>query len=81
MPKSTSFLVSDLADQLREAIEIAEAAENSSTFLYTRRLYVYEAAYLLAFSAWENMLEQSFLRFDRKAELRLRLRLGRGPET
>jgi hypothetical protein len=63
MPKSTAFLVSDLADQLREALEIAEAAENSSTFLYTRRLYVYEAAYLLAFSAWENMLEQSFLRF------------------
>ena len=63
MPKSTAFLVSDLVDQLREALQIAEAAENSSTFLYTRRLYVYEAAYLLAFSAWESMLEQSFLRF------------------
>tara|TARA_R110001599_G_scaffold269189_1_gene470003 strand:+ start:169 stop:789 length:621 start_codon:yes stop_codon:yes gene_type:complete len=63
MPKSTTFLVSDLAGQLREALEIAEAAESSSTFLYTRRLYVYEASYLLAFSAWENMLEQSFLRF------------------
>lgn len=63
MPKSTGFLVGEFLSHLTEALEIAQAAEGSSSFLYTRRLYVYEAAYLLAFSAWENLLEQSFLRF------------------
>ena len=63
MPRATSFLVDDLSSRIDEAKDLAQAAEGSRAFLYTRRLYIYEAAYLLAFSAWENLLEQSFLRF------------------
>lgn len=39
------------------------AAESSNSFWYTRRFYVYEAAYLVVFSAWENLLEQALVRF------------------
>lgn len=63
MPRTTAFLVEEFSDRLDDARDFARAVEGSSTFLYTRRLYVYEAAYLLAFSAWENFLEQVFLRF------------------
>ncbi|MGJ7521712.1 hypothetical protein ACSFA0_14590 [Variovorax sp. LT1P1] len=63
MPRSTAFLIDEMAASLAEATGIVQAAEGSSVFVYSRRLYVYEAAYLLAFSAWENFLEQSFLRF------------------
>lgn len=63
MTRSTSFLVGELSSRTVEALELAEAAEGSSDFLYNKRLHVYEAAYLLAFSSWENMLEQCFLRF------------------
>lgn len=63
MPRTTSFLVGEMSSRMGEAMDFAAVSEGSRDFLYTRRLYVYEAAYLLAFSAWENMLEQSFLRF------------------
>lgn len=63
MARTTAFLVAQLSSRVSEARDLAQAAEGSSSFLYTRRLYIYEAAYLLAFSAWENMLEQCFLRF------------------
>lgn len=60
--RSTAFLVPQFRDQLSEAEDIASTAEVSSDFVYAKRLFVYEAAYLLAFSAWENLLEQSFVR-------------------
>jgi hypothetical protein len=60
--RSTAFLVPQLRDQLSEAEGIAAIAERSTDFIYVKRLFVYEAAYLLAFSAWENLLEQSFVR-------------------
>jgi hypothetical protein len=60
--RSTAFLVPQFREQLNEAEEIARIAEGSSDFVYAKRLFVYEAAYLLAFSAWENLLEQSFVR-------------------
>ena len=63
MTRSTSFLVDELSSRTSEALELAEASEGSSNFLYNKRLHVYEAAYLLTFSSWENMLEQGFFRF------------------
>jgi len=63
MPKTTSFLVGTLDKRLTEAVDLAQTVEGTSTFTYTRRLYVFEAAYLLAFSAWEGFLEETFLRF------------------
>ena len=63
MPRTTAFLADEFRARTGEAKELAQTAEGSKEFLYTRRLYIYEAAYLLAFSAWENALEQSFLRF------------------
>lgn len=63
MTRTTSFLVDELSARIAEARELVDAVEGSSSFLYTRRLFIYEAAYLLAFSAWENLLEQSFFRF------------------
>lgn len=63
MTRTTSFLVDDFSAQVADATGLVQAAESSSAFLYTKRLYIYEAAYLLVFSAWENLLEQSFLRF------------------
>jgi hypothetical protein len=60
--RSTAFLVPQFKEQLSEAEDIASTAEASSHFVYAKRLFVYEAAYLLAFSAWENILEQSFVR-------------------
>jgi len=63
MARSTTFLVPELVARFTEANDLVQAAEGSDAFANTRRLYVYEAAYLLAFSAWENMLEQAFLRF------------------
>lgn len=63
MARSTAFLVDELISQINEASDLVQAAEGASAFANVRRLYVYEAAYLLTFSAWENMLEQCFLRF------------------
>lgn len=63
MASVTRFLAAEFSERLLEAKEFAQAAEGSSVFVHTRRLYVYEAAYLLAFSAWENLLEQAFIRF------------------
>ena len=63
MPQSTSFLVDRFQERCDEALDLAQTVEATTTFLHTRRLYVYEAAYLLAFSAWETFLEQVLLRF------------------
>ena len=63
MPRSTAFLAGEIRAQIDEARELIFAAEGAGNFLYARRWYVYEAAYLLAFSAWENLLEQTFYRF------------------
>jgi len=63
MPRSTGFLVGEFRGRLAEALSLVQTAEASTTFTHVRRLYIYEAAYLLAFSAWETLLEQSFLRF------------------
>lgn len=63
MGRDTRFLVDELSSQTSEAIELIQIGEKSRDFLYNRRLHIYEAAYLIVFSAWENFLEQSFLRF------------------
>lgn len=63
MPRRTSFLIDEFEQRLDEARDLAALADGTSSFVYTRRLHIYEAAYLLAFSAWESFLEQAFLRF------------------
>lgn len=63
MPKTTAFLVRELEERHEEALDLAQASELTQVFSLSRRFYVYEAAYLLAFSAWESFLERSFLRF------------------
>src|SRR5688572_12813549 len=63
MPRRTANLVRMFGNRITEAQELVQMVEASVAFSYTRRLYVYEAAYLLAFSAWENFLEESLLRF------------------
>src|SRR4051794_35836158 len=63
MARDTRFLVVDFVHRLAEAQDLAVLAEASSNFQYVRRFHIYEAAYLLAFSAWESFLEQAFLRF------------------
>lgn len=63
MPRTTASLVTGFGTRIAEALDLATAAEAAANFTYTRRLHVYEAGYLLVFSAWENFLEQSLLRF------------------
>lgn len=63
MARTTRGLARTFSGQAAEARDLISAAESSSRFGHTRRLYVYEAAYLLGFSAWENLLEQAMLRF------------------
>jgi hypothetical protein len=63
MPKTTTFLVGRFCHQVDDALDLARAADGAVAFMSTRRMFVYEAAYLLAFSAWESFLEQAFLRF------------------
>lgn len=63
MPKTTTFLVRRFCCQVDEALDLARAADGAVAFMSTRRMFVYEAAYLLAFSAWESFLEQAYLRF------------------
>lgn len=63
MARFTGFLAADFSQRILEAKDLAQVSEAASTFTYTRRLFIYEASYLLAFSAWENFLEQAFLRF------------------
>jgi hypothetical protein len=61
--RSTQFLAHRLQQSIDEALHLTILAEQSSHFTYTNRFHVYEAAYLLVFSAWEGFLEESFLRF------------------
>ena len=63
MPKLTAFLVARLQESFDESLDLSARAEKSSEFVYTSRLHVYEAAYLMAFCAWENFLEEVTLRF------------------
>lgn len=48
---------------INEAQGLVSLAESSTTFTRTNRLYVYEASYLLIFSAWEGFLEEVMIRF------------------
>lgn len=50
-------------DALAEAQSLALLAEATRDFVHTKRLYVFEAAYLLIFSAWEAFLEEVMIRF------------------
>jgi hypothetical protein len=52
-----------LENAITEAYGLASLAELSSEFTYNNRLHVYEAAYLLIFSAWEGFLEDVMIRF------------------
>lgn len=62
MPRTTAFLVDRLRDAIVEAQSLIRLSETSSVFTRTNRLYVYEASYLLIFSAWEGFLEESMIR-------------------
>jgi len=55
--------VDRLKDAIEEAQQMLRLSETSSIFTHTNRLYIYEASYLLVFSAWENFLEESMIRF------------------
>lgn len=62
MPHTTGFLVDRLLGTINEALDLTTRAEKSAEFVYTSRLHIYETSYLLAFCAWENFLEEVFLR-------------------
>jgi hypothetical protein len=61
--RSTAFLVDRLEAAIVEAQRLVQLAEASSVFTYNNRLHVYEAAFLLIFSAWEGFLEEVMIRF------------------
>lgn len=61
--RTTSFLLENFRLNCSDALRLTSLAEKSTSFTYTNRLHVYEAAYLLIFCAWENLLEESFIRF------------------
>lgn len=61
--RNTAFLVDRFENAINEAQDLVSLAESSTTFTHTNRLYVYEASYLLIFSAWEGFLEEAMIRF------------------
>src|SRR5690242_19886680 len=63
MPRSTAGFVSVLSSRIMEAEDLVRAIEGAAGFSMVRKFYVYEAAYLLVFAAWENFLEETLLRF------------------
>lgn len=63
MPEKTKFLFNRLSESIVEAIDLASKAEGSDNFTQIQRFFVYEVSYLLAYSSWENFLEQTFFRF------------------
>ena len=63
MARTTAAQFATLAARLSEAKDLAYTAELSPLFTYNKRLYVYEAAYLLGFSAWEVFLERTTLSY------------------
>ena len=61
--RRTAFLVDRFSDAITEAQGLVSLAESSTNFTFANRCYVYEAAYLLIFSAWEGFLEEAMIRF------------------
>lgn len=67
-------LARTFSDEMRAAVELAEAAEEARTFmsgfadkqslLYVGRIeLLYELAFLRLFNAWEQFLEEAFIRY------------------